>query len=123
MNYDQSINVTDLLAVISAWGNPYDVTDLLNVIEHWDSACELPGACCLPDGSCEATDAYDCDAAGGLWSGTDTYCSYVDCPQPGACCMDDGSCVLLLPADCVAEEGTTPGRTRHAVRSTVRFHR
>ena len=109
MNYDQSINVTDLLAVISAWGNPYDVTDLLNVIEHWDSACELPGACCLPDGSCEATDAYDCDAAGGLWSGTDTYCSYVDCPQPGACCMDDGSCVLLLPADCVAEEGDYAG--------------
>ena len=32
---DGAVNVTDLLAVISGWGDPYDVGDLLDVIASW----------------------------------------------------------------------------------------
>ena len=39
INGDQFVNVNDLLAVISGWGNPYTVDDLLNVIAGW-GACE-----------------------------------------------------------------------------------
>lgn len=109
MNYDQVVNVTDLLAVISGWGNPYDVTDLLNVIDHWDSPCELPGACCLPDGTCEATDAISCEYAGGTWNGTGTFCDYVACPQLGACCLEDDSCAILLSTICENAGGNHAG--------------
>ncbi len=34
---DGAVNVTDLLEVISAWGDPYDVGDLLDVIAGWAS--------------------------------------------------------------------------------------
>ena len=34
---DGSVNVTDLLEVISGWGDPYDVGDLLDVIAGWAS--------------------------------------------------------------------------------------
>tara|TARA_B100001059_G_scaffold231866_1_gene268562 strand:+ start:3171 stop:4559 length:1389 start_codon:yes stop_codon:yes gene_type:complete len=115
MNYDRSVDVVDLLAIISGWDNPYNVADLLNVIEHWDSPCDLPGACCLSDGTCMATDAYDCEAAGGIWNGSDTFCSYVGCPQPGACCMDDDSCAQLLPDVCEAEGGHHGGTGSHCI--------
>ena len=39
INGDQYVNVNDLLAVISGWGNPYTVDDLLNVIAGW-GICE-----------------------------------------------------------------------------------
>ena len=34
-----TVDVTDLLAVIGSWGDPYDVTDLLLVISEWGSPC------------------------------------------------------------------------------------
>ena len=37
VNGDGQVNVTDLLAVIAGWGNPYDVSDLLAVIAGWGS--------------------------------------------------------------------------------------
>ena len=40
---------------------------------------EIPGACCLPDGSCEDGTSLDC-AAG--FQGAETTCSNVECPQP-----------------------------------------
>ncbi|MDG2291745.1 MAG: right-handed parallel beta-helix repeat-containing protein, partial [Phycisphaerales bacterium] len=36
---DGAVNVTDLLAVISGWGDPYSVSDLLDVIAGW-GACD-----------------------------------------------------------------------------------
>ena len=36
---DGTIDVSDLLAVIADWGNPYDVGDLLTVIGEWGEAC------------------------------------------------------------------------------------
>lgn len=35
INGDQTVNVSDLLAVIANWGNPYTVEDLLTVISEW----------------------------------------------------------------------------------------
>ena len=34
-----TVDVTDLLAVIGSWGDPYDVTDLLLVISEWNTTC------------------------------------------------------------------------------------
>tara|TARA_B100001059_G_scaffold201916_1_gene209558 strand:- start:2860 stop:4002 length:1143 start_codon:yes stop_codon:yes gene_type:complete len=39
INGDGTVNITDLLAVIGSWGDPYDVSDLLAVISGW-GACE-----------------------------------------------------------------------------------
>ena len=111
MNDDGEVNITDLLGVISEWGNPYDVSDLLMVIEKWGSACEQPGACCLPTGGCESTDESGCEDAGGVWNGTGTFCSIVDCPDYGACCWDDESCTLELSDACKTGGGSF--RRRH----------
>ena len=35
-NTDGIVNVSDLLAVIASWGDPYDVNDLLTVIANWN---------------------------------------------------------------------------------------
>jgi hypothetical protein len=35
INHDGQVNVSDLLAVISGWDNPYNVDDLLIVIANW----------------------------------------------------------------------------------------
>ena len=35
INGDGSVDVTDLLAVIANWGDPYDISDLLEVIGTW----------------------------------------------------------------------------------------
>ena len=35
-NGDGETNVSDLLAVIANWGDPYDVGDLLEVIGDWN---------------------------------------------------------------------------------------
>ncbi|MEE2718467.1 MAG: hypothetical protein VX727_01615 [Planctomycetota bacterium] len=109
MNDDGEVNITDLLGVISEWGNPYDVSDLLLVIEQWGSACEQPGACCLPTGGCESTDESGCEDAGGVWNGTGTFCSIVDCPDYGACCWDDESCTLELSDACKTGGGSFRG--------------
>ena len=109
MNDDDAVNISDLLAVISEWGNPYNVTDLLMVIEQWGSACEQPGACCLPTGGCESTDESGCEYLGGAWNGSGTFCSIADCPEYGACCRDDYSCEMLLADACKASGGSFRG--------------
>ena len=40
---------------------------------------EIPGACCLPDGSCEDGTSLDCAAD---FQGAETTCSTVECTQP-----------------------------------------
>ena len=109
MNEDDSVNITDLLQVIGQWGNPYDVTDLLMVIEHWGSACEQPGACCLPTGGCESTDEIGCAYVDGVWNGSGTFCSTTNCPDYGACCWDDETCDLQLSDTCEAGGGSFRG--------------
>lgn len=47
-----------------------------------------PGACCLPDGSCDDMIELECDRAAGLFRGTNSECALTfDCPEPrGSCC-------------------------------------
>jgi len=42
---------------------------------------EIPGACCLPDGSCEDSISIFCIGVGDF-QGAETECSSVECPQP-----------------------------------------
>jgi hypothetical protein len=120
---DELVGVNDLLSLLNIYGNfcpppcnqdvtgdgSVDIEDLLTVISRWGSSCEHPGACCLPDGSCAATDAIGCQDAGGTWNGTGTFCDYVACPQLGACCLEDDSCQVLLPNACENAGGDYAG--------------
>ena len=84
----------DLLLLLNAWGEcitcPEDLTrdgvvdldDLLGLLSWW-GPCAQPGACCLPDGSCERaqmTGGLDCVELGGVYQGDDTVCESVKCP-------------------------------------------
>jgi hypothetical protein len=59
----------------------------------------MPGACCLPDGSCLDLQAADCSTANGAFSELQN-CGDIQCPSPGACCLPDGSCLDALPDEC-----------------------
>lgn len=67
------------------------------------SSDECPvGACCLPDGSCQA-DARpaECALLGGSFQGDGTLCSEADCPAPmGACCLSAGGCQIQSQLVC-----------------------
>ncbi|MCK4658026.1 MAG: hypothetical protein KAV82_00760 [Phycisphaerae bacterium] len=52
-----------------------------------------PGACCLPDGSCQDVIELVCDDLSGTFHEA-TDCTSYECPQPvGACCLANDSCV------------------------------
>ena len=82
-----------------------------------DIVCEDPdlGACCLPDGSCNANwDERHCDLAGGSWL-TGGSCEVSDaglsqCPQPElvACCID-GTCFEMTSDECHERGGQNVG--------------
>lgn len=75
-------------------------------------SCNLPGACCLPDGSCiQAQNTADCVQQGGVFQGVGTNCVDVTCPTPviGACCFQDGSCAETSQFDCEASGGIYQG--------------
>ena len=68
---------------------------------HFTAGGGGPGACCLPDGTCETMEAGDCSAAGGFFGGTGTDCATFECPEiPGACCLPDKSCVVTIESCC-----------------------
>lgn len=92
---DCVVNVTDLLAVIAAWGatgaNSADVngdlvvnvTDLLAVIAQWNQTCPtVPNGACCNAGSCSSTSFIACETAGGTFQGGTVNCADVTCPQP-----------------------------------------
>ena len=110
MNDDGNVNTNDMLHVIGSWGDPYSVNDIMSVLENWGSNCESPGACCLPDGTCAATDAAGCEKSGGTWNGSGTYCNFVDCPEFGACCWEDYTCTVTLSDECKAAGGSFRGQ-------------
>ena len=113
----RAVDFGDILAILSAWGNPgapedldgsgtVDFGDLLIVLGSWGPC--FPGACCFPDASCdEATVESDCAAAGGLYRGDGSTC-LVDC-RTGACCFEDGTCVEVIPDVCGDMGGTYRG--------------
>lgn len=112
VNDDSLINIADLLMVIEGWSSSYSMDDLLTVLAHWGSECTEPGACCLPTGGCEWTDAAGCKSLNGSWNGPETYCSAADCPDLGACCIpgESGvSCEVLLSDVCKSSGGSFRG--------------
>lgn len=73
--------------------------------------CDVEGACCLPDGSCELLLPNDCAAQGGQFEGQGTDCASVTCVQPeGACCLPvSGGCLDLTDFDCGITGGLWQG--------------
>ncbi|MHC5002984.1 MAG: hypothetical protein ACYTJ0_07660, partial [Planctomycetota bacterium] len=63
-----------------------------------EAACPKPGACCLPDGTCQDIPAPDaqatCEEMDGVFRGEGSTCETLEaaCPKPGACCLPDGTC-------------------------------
>jgi hypothetical protein len=71
-----------------------------------------PGACCLPDGSCNEWVLDTCNANGGAFQGEGTDCISADCVQPdGACCFPPGEfCIDLTEDECIGTgEGVWAG--------------
>jgi hypothetical protein len=63
------------------------VSDVNN--NFFDDWCE-PGACCLPDGSCQEMMDHNCThLAGGTWLGLDTFCDTGPCQS---WCLGDANC-------------------------------
>ena len=125
INGDETVNVSDLLTVLNHWGECGDgtfrpvgdadgdccvsVNDLLVVIADWGMDCAPIGACCLDDGTCDATTESACADAGGTWQGESSTCASASCPQPGACCLDETKCAVMLQEDCVVLGGDWRG--------------
>ncbi len=105
---DGAVNVSDLLAVIGAWGQcagpcpprcaadiapvnessvgdcNVNVTDLLAVIGAWGNCPEPTGGCCI-SGSCSQTTESACLAAGGVYLGNSSSCTPTACVNNDAC--------------------------------------
>jgi len=93
VNGDCTVNVEDILQVVSSWGMD----------------CTPVGACCLGEGGCSEGSEADCIKLGGDWQGADSLCTNASCPAPGACCFDDGSCAEVMYAQCIELTGTFHG--------------
>lgn len=68
----------------------------------------VAGACCLPNGSCQILENFECADLGGMFQGDGVFCHQISCPQPmGACCTGEpGGCMDSNEADCAAISGT-----------------
>lgn len=69
--------------------------------------CEIPGACCLPNGTCQVLANSSCAAQGGTFQGEGIQCTGSTCTQNICpCCFPaTGGCVTLTPASCQAAGG------------------
>ena len=69
--------------------------------------CEVPGACCLPNGTCQVLANSLCAAQGGVFGGEGTTCNASSCTQNICpCCFTaTGGCVTLSPTACQAAGG------------------
>jgi hypothetical protein len=67
------------------------------------------GACCLPNGTCEALTNGACIVQQGLYQGDNVPCGSVICRDPGACCLRDGTCILTAQHVCEGQAGTYRG--------------
>ena len=62
--------------------NVFDIFAVLDAIAGIDPCCS-PGACCLPDGSCDGVErGVDCGADDGDFAGNGTTCASTTCPLP-----------------------------------------
>jgi hypothetical protein len=69
--------------------------------------CALPGACCLPNGTCQSLTEGACVSQGGTFAGEGSACTPTTCAQNVCpCCFPaTGGCVTLSPASCVGAGG------------------
>jgi hypothetical protein len=74
--------------------------------------CELPGACCLPNGQCQVLAESSCAVQGGTFNGEGTECTGSSCTADICpCCFPaTGGCLTLPPASC-AQAGGIAGPT------------
>ena len=98
INGDGNVDVSDVLAMVSAWGtNDPDadvngdgtvgVADLLLVIDGWgpcEGGGDPTGACCAAN-DCAVMTAADCSAIGGSYQGDNTSCAADPCGGGGGC--------------------------------------
>lgn len=74
-----------------------------------DNVCD-PGACCMPDGSCQDVVQAECIELGGTFQGIGTDCATAGCPQPqGACCVNENCVPDQTEANCIGFGGTWVG--------------
>jgi hypothetical protein len=68
---------------------------------------DAPGACCLPDGTCDFITANACADAGGTFQGIGVDCGGLTCPEPlGPCCIEaTQGCVDLTFNECATAGG------------------
>lgn len=80
----------------------------INVACGTGGSCPL-GACCMPDGTCQANvSSPACAGMGGTFQGVGSSCTPNDCPQPtGACCSTTNFCFPLTQAACLGIPGAT----------------
>jgi len=69
--------------------------------------CEIPGACCLPNGTCQVLANSSCLNQGGTFAGEGTQCTPNTCAQNvcPCCFVATGGCVTLSPAACASAGG------------------
>jgi len=121
---DGAVAVSDVLAIIGAWGSCGDGTfrpvgdiapmpngdccvnvgDVLAVVGSWGTDCAVYGGCCLGDGSCATETSANCAANGGVYFGDNTTCADGTCAA-AACCIDT-ACSMLTGDACAAMGGT-----------------
>lgn len=72
-------------------------------------SCQTPGACCLPNGSCQVLNESTCLAQAGSFVGPGTTCTASTCSAALApCCFaSTGGCLTLSPANCAAAGGVS----------------
>lgn len=74
------------------------------------TVCEDPGACCLPDGTCEVIFESDCLDQCGNFDGENTVCGTECCVElPQACCLADGTCADVIQCVCDQLGGISRG--------------
>ncbi|HIA71169.1 MAG TPA: hypothetical protein EYO01_00465 [Phycisphaerales bacterium] len=121
---DGAVAVSDVLAIIGAWGSCGDGTfrpvgdiapmpngdccvnvgDVLAVVGSWGMDCNVYGGCCLGDGSCATDTSANCAANGGVYFGDNTTCADGTCAA-AACCIT-AQCSMLTGDACAAMGGT-----------------
>ena len=115
VDMDGSVAVSDVLAIIGAWGDCGDgtyrptgdiapmpngdccvtVADVLAVVGSWGADCTVYGACCYENETCADTSEADCTGAGGTWNGDGSDCAGTSCE---ASTIPGDECATALPA-------------------------
>ena len=89
---DGEVGVNDLLELLGEFSvctgdcqgdldgdGDVDVEDVLAMIQYWGATCDIYGACCLTDGTCEYIKSAECAAAEGIWNGEGSSCVTASC--------------------------------------------